>query len=166
MPQSHRDCLEFLMFHLDRVAKREPENLVCSNYKVPRADDRLTRNVDVAQELGCRLRPYDHARPQHRARDDRHARKESGCSVCYREQPDYLWRGIIAMTSAFVIPFAGGKPCLLNSIGGIMFATTSAFAFLTSINLFFKRLTNCLRGVRNHEPASDTCRSFHSRMEI
>lgn len=29
MPQQHRDCLEFLMFHLARVAKREPENLVC-----------------------------------------------------------------------------------------------------------------------------------------
>lgn len=28
MPQRHRDCLEFLMFHLARVAKREPENLV------------------------------------------------------------------------------------------------------------------------------------------
>lgn len=28
MPPQHRDCLEFLMFHLTRVAKREPENLV------------------------------------------------------------------------------------------------------------------------------------------
>ncbi|CAM1511596.1 Fc.00g091090.m01.CDS01 [Cosmosporella sp. VM-42] len=28
MPQSHRDCLEFLMFHLARVAQREPENLM------------------------------------------------------------------------------------------------------------------------------------------
>ncbi|KAH8736005.1 hypothetical protein BGZ61DRAFT_341105 [Ilyonectria robusta] len=28
MPQHHRDCLEFLMFHLARVAKREPENLM------------------------------------------------------------------------------------------------------------------------------------------
>ncbi|EGY13766.1 rho-type GTPase-activating protein [Verticillium dahliae VdLs.17] len=28
MPQQHRDCLEFLMFHLARVAKREPENLM------------------------------------------------------------------------------------------------------------------------------------------
>ena len=28
MPQQHQDCLEFLMFHLTRVAKREPENLV------------------------------------------------------------------------------------------------------------------------------------------
>ncbi|KAH6681170.1 rho-type GTPase-activating protein [Plectosphaerella plurivora] len=28
MPQSHSDCLEFLMFHLTRVAKREPENLM------------------------------------------------------------------------------------------------------------------------------------------
>lgn len=28
LPQKHRDCLEFLMFHLARVASREPENLV------------------------------------------------------------------------------------------------------------------------------------------
>jgi hypothetical protein len=28
LPQKHRDCLEFLMFHLARVAKRERENLV------------------------------------------------------------------------------------------------------------------------------------------
>ncbi|KAJ4006704.1 Rho-type gtpase-activating protein [Fusarium irregulare] len=28
MPQRHRDCLEFLMFHLARVAQREPENLM------------------------------------------------------------------------------------------------------------------------------------------
>lgn len=30
MPQQHQDCLEFLMFHLTRVAQREPENLVSS----------------------------------------------------------------------------------------------------------------------------------------
>lgn len=28
LPQQHRDCLEFLMFHLARVASRERENLV------------------------------------------------------------------------------------------------------------------------------------------
>lgn len=28
MPQRHQDCLEFLMFHLTRVAQRESENLV------------------------------------------------------------------------------------------------------------------------------------------
>ena len=28
MPLKHRDCLEFLMFHLDRVAQRDSENLV------------------------------------------------------------------------------------------------------------------------------------------
>ena len=28
MPERHQDCLEFLMFHLGRVALREPENLV------------------------------------------------------------------------------------------------------------------------------------------
>lgn len=30
LPPKHRDCLEFLIFHLVRVAKRESENLVCS----------------------------------------------------------------------------------------------------------------------------------------
>lgn len=28
LPEKHRDCLEFLMFHLSRVATRESENLV------------------------------------------------------------------------------------------------------------------------------------------
>jgi hypothetical protein len=28
MPEKHRDCLEFLMFHLDRVAQRQGENLM------------------------------------------------------------------------------------------------------------------------------------------
>ncbi|KAK4193776.1 putative Rho-type GTPase-activating protein [Podospora australis] len=30
LPRKHRDCLEFLMFHLSRVADREPENLMSS----------------------------------------------------------------------------------------------------------------------------------------
>jgi hypothetical protein len=30
LPPKHRDCLEFLIFHLVRVAARESENLVCS----------------------------------------------------------------------------------------------------------------------------------------
>ena len=29
LPPKHRDCLEFLMFHIARVAQRERENLVC-----------------------------------------------------------------------------------------------------------------------------------------
>jgi hypothetical protein len=28
LPERHRDCLEFLMFHLDRVAQRQSENLM------------------------------------------------------------------------------------------------------------------------------------------
>jgi hypothetical protein len=32
LPQKHRDCLEFLMFHLARVAKRERENLVSAPF--------------------------------------------------------------------------------------------------------------------------------------
>jgi hypothetical protein len=30
LPAKHRDCLEFLIFHLARVAIRERENLVCA----------------------------------------------------------------------------------------------------------------------------------------
>lgn len=30
LPPKHRDCLEFLIFHLSRIAARESENLVCS----------------------------------------------------------------------------------------------------------------------------------------
>lgn len=29
LPPKHRDCLEFLIFHLVRVSVREGENLVC-----------------------------------------------------------------------------------------------------------------------------------------
>ncbi|WDK17456.1 RhoGAP domain-containing protein [Colletotrichum graminicola] len=35
MPECHRDCLEFLMFHLARVAQREPENLVSYAVLIP-----------------------------------------------------------------------------------------------------------------------------------
>lgn len=29
LPQSHQDCLEFLIFHLARVMAHDKENLVC-----------------------------------------------------------------------------------------------------------------------------------------
>ena len=32
LPRSHRDCLEFLMFHLSRVMEKEKFNLVCPSY--------------------------------------------------------------------------------------------------------------------------------------
>ena len=32
LPPSHRDCLEFLIFHLARVVEREKENLVSLNH--------------------------------------------------------------------------------------------------------------------------------------
>ena len=32
LPPKHRDCLEFLMFHLVRVASRERENLVSLDF--------------------------------------------------------------------------------------------------------------------------------------
>lgn len=42
MPQRHRDCLEFLMFHLARVAQREPENLVSVAENTPNWASQLT----------------------------------------------------------------------------------------------------------------------------
>jgi hypothetical protein len=35
LPPKHRDCLEFLMFHLVRVASRERENLVSLYLRPP-----------------------------------------------------------------------------------------------------------------------------------
>ena len=34
LPDKHRDCLEFLMFHLSRVATRESENLVSLTFQI------------------------------------------------------------------------------------------------------------------------------------
>lgn len=35
LPEKHRDCLEFLVFHLARVALREKENKVCTAAPFP-----------------------------------------------------------------------------------------------------------------------------------
>lgn len=52
LPQKHRDCLEFLMFHLARVALRERENLVCllrpirsDNFAATDKDNRCLRRT-------------------------------------------------------------------------------------------------------------------------
>jgi Rho-type GTPase-activating protein 1/2 len=92
MPERHRDCLEFLMFHLARVAQREPENLVRirSTCQVSSEPGTLTIWSDVAQELGCCLCPDYHAGHQPRERDDRYAREEYRCSIRHRKQQYHL----------------------------------------------------------------------------
>lgn len=45
LPQQHRDCLEFLMFHLARVASRERENLVSVAFCVPMSTDKTAANT-------------------------------------------------------------------------------------------------------------------------
>lgn len=80
LPRQHKDCLEFLMFHLSRVASRESENLVRYKYSYPRVD---STNIwlDEPEELGRRLRPYDYERHEHRTRNDRHACQEQRCAI-------------------------------------------------------------------------------------
>lgn len=66
LPPKHRDTLEFLMFHLARVASRERENLVsfsrCREQAKLQAK-KLTVVPDVTQEPGRGVRAYNHARP-------------------------------------------------------------------------------------------------------
>lgn len=87
LPQKHRDTLEFLMFHLARVASRERENLVSNHLVYFRPLNKplspspfailhtaqgertlMTRltdpTADVSQEPRRRLRAYHHAGPQ------------------------------------------------------------------------------------------------------
>lgn len=73
LPQKHRDCLEFLMFHLARVALRERENLVWLFTPFVLVTQLLTSTIDVSKEFGCGIRTKHYARPQSRERDDRHA---------------------------------------------------------------------------------------------
>jgi len=64
LPSKHRDCLEFLMFHLARVASRERENLVC--YSLTNVPGTLSSLIlfplDVPKELGGRVCAHSHER--------------------------------------------------------------------------------------------------------
>ncbi|KAI5463776.1 hypothetical protein BGZ63DRAFT_403052 [Mariannaea sp. PMI_226] len=51
MPQSHRDCLEFLMFHLARVAKREPENLMSPKNLAVVFAPTIMRDASIEREM-------------------------------------------------------------------------------------------------------------------
>ncbi|KAK0391262.1 hypothetical protein NLU13_0763 [Sarocladium strictum] len=51
MPQSHQDCLEFLMFHLDRVAKRERENLMSPKNLAVVFAPTIMRDLSIEREM-------------------------------------------------------------------------------------------------------------------
>ncbi|KAF7548578.1 hypothetical protein G7Z17_g6970 [Cylindrodendrum hubeiense] len=51
MPQHHRDCLEFLMFHLARVAKREPENLMSPKNLAVVFAPTIMRDTSIEREM-------------------------------------------------------------------------------------------------------------------
>ncbi|KAL7950136.1 GTPase [Trichoderma barbatum] len=51
MPQSHRDCLEFLMFHLHRVAIREPENLMSPKNLAVVFAPTIMRDLSIEREM-------------------------------------------------------------------------------------------------------------------
>ncbi|EGX94167.1 Rho GTPase activator Rga [Cordyceps militaris CM01] len=51
MPQSHRDCLEFLMFHLQRVAQREPENLMSPKNLAVVFAPTIMRDMSIEREM-------------------------------------------------------------------------------------------------------------------
>ncbi|KAM0432783.1 hypothetical protein ACHAPT_004485 [Fusarium lateritium] len=51
MPQRHRDCLEFLMFHLARVAQREPENLMSPKNLAVVFAPTIMRDTSIEREM-------------------------------------------------------------------------------------------------------------------
>ncbi|PNY26034.1 Rho-type GTPase-activating protein 4 [Tolypocladium capitatum] len=51
MPQSHSDCLEFLMFHLARVAQREPENLMSPKNLAVVFAPTIMRDLSIEREM-------------------------------------------------------------------------------------------------------------------
>ncbi|KID92099.1 Rho GTPase-activating protein domain protein [Metarhizium guizhouense ARSEF 977] len=51
MPESHGDCLEFLMFHLNRVASREPENLMSPKNLAVVFAPTIMRDLSIEREM-------------------------------------------------------------------------------------------------------------------
>ncbi|KAK5998688.1 putative Rho-type GTPase-activating protein 4 [Cladobotryum mycophilum] len=51
MPPAHRDCLEFLMFHLHRVAQREPENLMSPKNLAVVFAPTIMRDLSIEREM-------------------------------------------------------------------------------------------------------------------
>ncbi|KAK2590811.1 Rho-type gtpase-activating protein [Conoideocrella luteorostrata] len=51
MPERHSDCLEFLMFHLHRVAQREPENLMSPKNLAVVFAPTIMRDLSIEREM-------------------------------------------------------------------------------------------------------------------
>ncbi|TWU70723.1 Rho-type gtpase-activating protein [Metarhizium rileyi] len=51
MPERHSDCLEFLMFHLNRVALREPENLMSPKNLAVVFAPTIMRDLSIEREM-------------------------------------------------------------------------------------------------------------------
>ncbi|PHH86821.1 hypothetical protein CDD83_9703 [Cordyceps sp. RAO-2017] len=51
MPERHKDCLEFLIFHLSRVAKREPENLMSPKNLAVVFAPTIMRDLSIEREM-------------------------------------------------------------------------------------------------------------------
>ncbi|KAI1172599.1 rho GTPase activator Rga [Nemania sp. FL0916] len=51
LPRSHRDCLEFLMFHLSRVASRESENLMTPRNLAVVFAPTIMRDTNIEREM-------------------------------------------------------------------------------------------------------------------
>ncbi|KAI5865080.1 RhoGAP-domain-containing protein [Durotheca rogersii] len=51
LPQQHKDCLEFLMFHLHRVAERERENLMTPKNLAVVFAPTIMRDTDIEREM-------------------------------------------------------------------------------------------------------------------
>ncbi|PKS08784.1 hypothetical protein jhhlp_003393 [Lomentospora prolificans] len=51
MPPQHRDCLEFVMFHLNRVAQREPENLMSPKNLAVVFAPTIMRDTSIEREM-------------------------------------------------------------------------------------------------------------------
>lgn len=82
LPPKHRDCLEFLMFHLARVASRERENLVCDySWFVCLNVVADGECVDVPQEFGRGVCADDYEGSQSGEGDDGHACQKFGGAV-------------------------------------------------------------------------------------
>lgn len=70
LPQHHRDCFNFLIFHLARVAERERENLVDIHTSPTQEILLLTVGPDDPFEPRRRFRTNDNAALVSRARDE------------------------------------------------------------------------------------------------
>jgi hypothetical protein len=95
LPKSHKDCLEFLVFHLAKVMAHEKHNLVSSLiflFAFPSKSRPLTLFLTDDTSKPCRrLRADYHAPSQHRTRNERYATPARRRSVHSRDEPNHFW---------------------------------------------------------------------------